>query len=112
MLNGHVKVPHLADAEEDWYGALFKDVDVGTGWRSRVIFWMQGTLALSPSRNWIVLAGLLVGGFFLMLLKCVMECQMLVLCWMSHGMSTILIHSNSRMDPKPAYVGSVDGAVP
>ena len=31
MLNGHVDVSHLADAEEDRYSALFKDVDVGAG---------------------------------------------------------------------------------
>ena len=45
MLNGHVEVPHLADAEEDRY--MFKDVDVGTGWRGRVIFEMQGPINLS-----------------------------------------------------------------
>ena len=47
MLNGHVEVPHLADAEEDRYSALLKDVDVGTGWRSRVTFEMQGPIDLS-----------------------------------------------------------------
>ena len=30
VLDGHVEVPHLADAEKDWYSSLFKDVDVGT----------------------------------------------------------------------------------
>ena len=42
MVNGHVEVP-LADAGEDWY----KNVDVATGWRSRVIFEMQGPIDLS-----------------------------------------------------------------
>ena len=37
MLDGHVEVPHLTDAEEDRYSSLFKDVDVGTAWRSCVI---------------------------------------------------------------------------
>ena len=45
-LNGHVKVPHLTDAEENRYSALFKDVDVGTAWRSRVVFGMQGPICL------------------------------------------------------------------
>ena len=37
----------LADAGEDRYSALFKDVDVGTGWRSRVTFEMQGPIDLT-----------------------------------------------------------------
>ena len=47
MLKGYVEVPHLTDAEENRYSALFKDVDVGTGWRSRVIFETQGPIDLS-----------------------------------------------------------------
>ena len=47
MLNGHVEVPHLADAEEDRYSALLKDVGVATGWRSRLIFETQGSIDLS-----------------------------------------------------------------
>ena len=47
VLNGHVEVPHLADAEEDRCSAVFKDGDVGTGWRSRVIFETQGAFDLS-----------------------------------------------------------------
>ena len=46
MLNGHAE-PHLAAAEEARYGALFKAVAVGTGWRSRVIFETQGPTNLS-----------------------------------------------------------------
>ena len=30
VLDGHVEVPHLADAEKDRYSSLLKDVDVGT----------------------------------------------------------------------------------
>ena len=42
---GHV--PHLADAQEDWYSALFGDVDVGIAWRCRVISEMQGPIYLA-----------------------------------------------------------------
>ena len=44
VLDGHVEVPHLADAEEDRHSSLFKDVDVGTAWRSCVISKMQGLI--------------------------------------------------------------------
>ena len=44
VLDGHVEVPHLTDAEEDRYSSLFKDVDVGTAWRSRAISKMQGPI--------------------------------------------------------------------
>ena len=44
VLNGHVEVPHLTDAEEDRYSSLFKDVDVGAAWRSCVISKMQGPI--------------------------------------------------------------------
>ena len=47
VLNGHVEVPHLADAQEDRYGALFKEVDVGVAWRCRVISEMQSPIYLS-----------------------------------------------------------------
>ena len=43
-LDGHVEVPHLTGAEEDRYSSLFKDVDVGTAWRSCVISKMQGPI--------------------------------------------------------------------
>ena len=43
VLDGHVEVPHLTDAE-DRYSSLFKDVDVGTAWRSCVISKMQGPI--------------------------------------------------------------------
>ena len=46
VLDGHVEVPHLTDAEEDRYSSLFKDVDVGTAWRSCVISEMQGPIYL------------------------------------------------------------------
>ena len=36
VLDGHVEVPHLADAEKDRYSSLFKDVDVRTARRSCV----------------------------------------------------------------------------
>ena len=42
MLNDHVQVPRLTDAQEDRYSALFKDVDVG---RCRVIPEAQGPFA-------------------------------------------------------------------
>ena len=54
VLNGHVEVPHLTDAEEDRYSSLFKDVDVGTAWRSCVISKMQGPIypgGLSVCKN-------------------------------------------------------------
>ena len=38
--HGQVEVPHLADAEKDRYSSLFKDVDVGTAWISK----MQGPI--------------------------------------------------------------------
>ena len=44
VLDGHVEVPHLTDAEEDRYSSLFKDVDVCTAWRSCVISKMQGPI--------------------------------------------------------------------
>ena len=44
VLDGHVEVPHLTDAEKDRYGSLFKDVDVGTAWRSCVISKLQGPI--------------------------------------------------------------------
>ena len=44
VLDGHVEVPHLADAEKDRYSSLFKDVDVGTAWRSCVISKTQGPI--------------------------------------------------------------------
>ena len=44
VLDGHVEVPHLTDAEEDRYSSLFKDVDVGTAWRSCVISKTQGPI--------------------------------------------------------------------
>ena len=46
VLNGHVEVPHLTDAEEDRYSSLFEDVDVGPAWRSCVISEMQGPIYL------------------------------------------------------------------
>ena len=42
VLDGHVQVPHLTDAEEDRYSALLKDVDVGAAWRCRMIPEVQG----------------------------------------------------------------------
>ena len=44
MLDGHVEVPHLADAEKDRYSSLLKDVDVGTARRSCVISKTQGPI--------------------------------------------------------------------
>ena len=44
MLDGHVEVPHLANAEKDRYSSLFKDVDVGTARRSCAISKMQGPI--------------------------------------------------------------------
>ena len=44
VLDGHVEVPHLADAEKDRYSSLFKDVDVCTARRSCVISKMQGPI--------------------------------------------------------------------
>ena len=46
VLDGHAEVPHLTDAQEDGYSSLFKDVDVGTAWRSCVISEMQGPIYL------------------------------------------------------------------
>ena len=46
MLDGHVEVPHLTDAEVDGYSSLLKDVDVGTAWRSCVISETQGPIYL------------------------------------------------------------------
>ena len=46
VLDGHVEVPHLTDAEEDRYSSLFKDVGVGTAWRSCVISETQGPIYL------------------------------------------------------------------
>ena len=43
VLNGHVEVPHLADAQED---RLLKDVDVGIAW-CRVTSETQGPIYLS-----------------------------------------------------------------
>ena len=47
MLKGRVEVPHLAGAQEDQYGAWFKDVDFGIAWRCRVISEVQGPIYLS-----------------------------------------------------------------
>ena len=44
VLYGHVEVPHLTDAEEDRHSSLFKDVDVGTAWKSCVKSKMQGPI--------------------------------------------------------------------
>ena len=44
VLDGHVEVPHLADAEKDRCSSLFKDVDVGTARRSCVISKMQAPI--------------------------------------------------------------------
>ena len=44
VLDGHVEVPHLTDAEEDRYSSLLKDVDVGTAWRSCVTSKIQGPI--------------------------------------------------------------------
>ena len=53
VLDGHVEVPHLTDAEEDRCSSLFKDVDVGTAWRSCVVSKMQGPIypGFSPFAN-------------------------------------------------------------
>ena len=49
MLNGHVQVPHLTNAQKDRYSALFKDVDVGAAWRSRMIPEVQSPAYLGVS---------------------------------------------------------------
>ena len=46
VLDGHVQVPYLTDAQEDWHSALFKDVDVGAAWRCRMIPEVQGPVYL------------------------------------------------------------------
>ena len=46
MLDGHVQVPHLTNAQEDRYSSLFKDVDVGAAWRCRMILEVQGPVYL------------------------------------------------------------------
>ena len=61
VLDGHVEVPHLTDAEEDRYSSLFKDVDVCTAWRSCVISKMQGPIypgGLSVCKVNLVSAGM------------------------------------------------------
>ena len=46
VLDGHVQVPHLTDAQEDRYSALFKDVHVGAAWRCRMMPEAQGPVYL------------------------------------------------------------------
>ena len=176
MLDGHVEVPHLTDAEEDRYSSLFKDVGVGTAWRGCVISKMQGPIypgGLSVCKSELGLGrDVLIGddvlhGFdglsktldcmpaahgsgtsvvqdrigrivlrddrrhqlllpkgcdLLRRTNCVLKLHLigsasrgwplshdahmrhgmplaLVLCWMSHGISTSLVHSMSMIDP-------------
>ena len=46
VLDGHVQVPHLTNAKQDRYSALFKHVDVGAAWRCRMIPEVQGPVYL------------------------------------------------------------------
>ena len=49
-LDGHVQVPHLANAQEDQYSSLFKDADVGAAWRCRMIPKVPGPLSLHSQK--------------------------------------------------------------
>ena len=145
VLDGHVEVPHLADAEKDRYSSLLKDVDVGTARRSCVISKTQGPIypgGLSVCNSELGLDQLpidlvhqnRIGRVVLRVddrrhqlccQKAVICCLKLyligsasrgwpfsqdahmhhgmpltlVLCWMSHGMSTSHVHSMSMIDP-------------
>ena len=58
MLDGHVQVPHLTNAQEDRYSSLFKDVDVGAAWRCRMILEAQGLAVSSFAKVNLVSAGM------------------------------------------------------